>query len=42
MLRAFRKAYHAAIKAWCHGLRDVDFPAGTWFMRWHGAVIAPI
>jgi hypothetical protein len=41
MLRAFRKAYHAAIKAWCHGLRDVDFPAGTWFMRWHGAVIAP-
>jgi hypothetical protein len=42
VLRAFRHAYRAAVKAWCDGVRDACFPAGTWFMRcWHGVSVAP-
>jgi REP element-mobilizing transposase RayT len=41
VLRAFRKAYRAAVEAWRHGLRNVLFPRGTWFMAWaHAAEIA--
>jgi hypothetical protein len=41
VLRAFRKAYRAALQAWRGGVRKVLFPAGTWFMGWaHRAEIA--
>jgi putative transposase len=40
-LRAFRSAYSAAVERWRAGVRDVVFPAGTWWMvRWHAAVVA--
>jgi REP element-mobilizing transposase RayT len=42
VLRTFRKAYRAAVQAWRRGVRNVLFPAGTWFMAWgHAATIAP-
>jgi REP-associated tyrosine transposase len=42
VVREFRKSYSEALKAWRDGVRDVLFPAGTWFMRWaHGAMVAP-
>ncbi|HMJ11057.1 MAG TPA: transposase, partial [Polyangiaceae bacterium] len=38
----FRKIYRAALEAWRAAVRDVLFPAGTWFMRWgHCASVAP-
>jgi REP element-mobilizing transposase RayT len=38
-LRAFRRAYRAALEQWRAGLRSVVFPQGTWCMcRVHGAV----
>jgi len=40
-LREFAAAYDAALEKWCAGVRDVMFPAGTWWMvRHHGAVVA--
>lgn len=40
-VRSFRKAYQAALEQWCAEVRDVVFPAGTWWMRvFHGAVVA--
>jgi REP element-mobilizing transposase RayT len=39
-LRAFRASYRSAIKRWCAGLRDAEFPPGTWLMHvLHGAAI---
>jgi REP element-mobilizing transposase RayT len=39
-LRAFRAAYHAALRRWRQGVRDVVFPLGTWWMaRVHGVVV---
>ena len=41
-LRDFRRNYRAALNAWRAALRNVLFPAGTWFMRWgHSASVAP-
>jgi len=40
-LRAFRAAYAVALERWRAGVRDVVFPAGTWWMaRAHSAVVA--
>ena len=40
-LRAFRAAYAAALERWRAGVRDVVFPAGTWWMvRVHSVVVA--
>ena len=40
-LREFAAAYDAALARWRAGLRDVVFPAGTWWMvRHHGAAVA--
>jgi len=40
-LREFRAAYDAALEKWCAGMRDAEFPAGTWWMvRHHGAAVA--
>ena len=40
-LREFAAAYDAAMEMWRAGLRDVVFPAGTWWMvRHHGAAAA--
>jgi putative transposase len=42
LLREFRRSYRAALNAWRAAVRDVLFPAGTWFMRWgHSARVAP-
>jgi putative transposase len=42
ILRDFRRSYRAALNAWRAAVRDVLFPAGTWFMRWgHNASVAP-
>ncbi len=42
VVRAFRVAYRAALAHWCEGVRDVLFPAGTWWMRvFHGASVNP-
>ena len=42
VLREFRKAYRTALESWRAGIREVLFPAGTWFMRWgHCAPVAP-
>jgi len=39
-LRAFRLAYRAAYQAWRSGDRDVEFPAGTWWVvRCAGAAV---
>ena len=35
---AFRTAYRTAIELWCAGDRNVEFPAGTWWMRVFHAV----
>jgi REP element-mobilizing transposase RayT len=32
-VRAFRATYRAALTQWRRGVRDVLFPAGTWWMR---------
>jgi hypothetical protein len=32
-VRAFRADYRAALAQWSKGVRDVLFPAGTWWMR---------
>jgi len=41
-VRAFREAYRAALAKWRHGIRDILFPAGTWWMRvFHGAQCTP-
>ena len=41
-LKAFRRAYRAALTRWCAGERDVEFPAGTYWMRvHHGVRVAP-
>jgi putative transposase len=38
-VRAFRRAYRAALEQWRAGLRTVVFPQGTWEMcRAHGAI----
>ncbi len=34
-LRHFRYAYREALEAWRNGVRDVEFPHGTWWMRVH-------
>jgi putative transposase len=40
-LRAFRRAYHEAYRAWRSGKRDVEFPPGTWWVvRCAGAAAA--
>jgi hypothetical protein len=40
-LRAFRAAYREALRLWRLGVRDVEFPAGTWAMkRLHSAHVA--
>jgi hypothetical protein len=40
-LRAFRRAYHAALEQWRRGVRSVCFPLGTWSMRVvHAATVA--
>jgi REP element-mobilizing transposase RayT len=40
--RAFRRAYHSALRVWRTGVRDVVFPFGTWWMRvHHAAACAP-
>jgi REP element-mobilizing transposase RayT len=42
-VRAFRRAYRAVLDQWRAGVRDVVFPAGTWWMRvFHGACVAGI
>jgi len=33
MVKAFRGAYREALEYWRKGVRDVVFPAGTWWMR---------
>jgi REP element-mobilizing transposase RayT len=38
-LAEFRVAYREALSAWRAGVRDVLFPAGTWQMRVHHAVV---
>jgi putative transposase len=41
LLRAFRRAYRAALERWRSGVRNVLFPAGTWWMhKCHGASVA--
>ena len=41
-VRAFRTAYRAALGAWRRGIREAQFPHGTWFMcHFHGAAAAP-
>ncbi|MCG8554934.1 MAG: transposase [Proteobacteria bacterium] len=41
-LRAFRTAYRDALHQWRQGLRSVQFPAGTYLMRWlHHVDVAP-
>ena len=41
-LRAFRTAYRDALHQWRQGLRSVQFPAGTYLMRWlHHVHVAP-
>jgi hypothetical protein len=40
-LKAFRRAYRAALKLWRTGTRSVQFPPGTWWMTtFHGAAVA--
>lgn len=40
-LRAFRAAYAVALERWRAGVRDVAFPAGTWWMaKAHSVVVA--
>jgi hypothetical protein len=42
-LRAFRRAYRAALDSWQSGLRSVCFPVGTWAMRVvHAACVAQV
>jgi putative transposase len=39
--RAFRSAYRSALERWRAGVRDVLFPAGTWWMRvFHAARVS--
>ena len=39
--REFRRAYYAALDPWCAGMREVVFPAGTWWLRvFHGVATA--
>ena len=39
-LRAFRRAYDAAMERWRAGVRDTVFPAGTWWMAMgHAAIV---
>lgn len=40
-VRAFRAAYRSALDQWRASVRNVVFPAGTWWMRvFHGAPVA--
>jgi hypothetical protein len=40
-VRAFREAYHEALRRWREGVRDVVFPIGTWWMaRVHSVLVA--
>jgi REP element-mobilizing transposase RayT len=40
-IRVFRCRYHEAIRQWRTGLREVEFPEGTWWMRvFHGAKVS--
>jgi REP element-mobilizing transposase RayT len=40
-LKSFLKGYREALRAWCQGWRDVEFPPGTYAMRvLHGVVCA--
>lgn len=32
-VRGFRATYRKALEQWCAGVRNVEFPAGTWWMR---------
>ncbi|AUX40502.1 transposase [Sorangium cellulosum] len=42
-VRAFRASYRAALEKWRIGVRDVVFPAGTWWMRtFHGASVTDV
>ena len=42
-LREWRNAYRSALAAWRSGKRDVEFPAGTWWMaQFAGARVAPL
>ena len=39
--REFRRGYYAALEKWRAGLRSVEFPDGTWWMRvFHAAAVA--
>ena len=40
-LKAFRYAYREARQSFVRGLRDVEFPAGTWALRWAGVSCTP-
>ena len=40
-IKAFRRAYRAALDLWRGDDRLVQFPAGTWWMKvFHGALVA--
>jgi hypothetical protein len=40
-LRGFRAAYRQAYEAWRSGVRDAEFPAGTWWLaRCAGVTVA--
>jgi REP element-mobilizing transposase RayT len=39
--REFRRAYYAALDAWCAGVRSAVFPVGTWWLRvFHNVAVA--
>ena len=41
-LRNWRRAYREALDAWRRGVRDTEYPVGTWWMvRFAGAKVAP-